>query len=71
MLIWIFTTVRNGSVFVGVIMETFRLFNFWNEGPNVNFGQISKNTHERSNKIFVTKPNGQIFTIKTPKASLS
>jgi len=67
MLIWMFTTVRNGSVFVGVHMETFRLFN----GPNVNFGQISKNTHKRSNKIFVTKPNGQIFTIKTPKASLS
>jgi len=30
-----------------------------------------KNTHKRSNKIFATKPNGQIFTIKTPKASLS
>jgi len=35
------------------------------------WGQISKNTHKRSNKIFATKPNGQIFTIKTPKASLS
>jgi len=41
-------------------METFRLPNFWNVGPNVNFGQISKNTHKRSNKIFATKPNGQI-----------
>ena len=70
MLIWIFTTVRNGSVVVGVHMETFRLFHFWNVGPNVNFGRISKNTHKRSNKTFATKPNGQIFTIKTPKASL-
>jgi len=34
MLIWIFTTVRNESVLVGVHMETFRLFNFWNVGPN-------------------------------------
>jgi len=40
-------------------------------GPNVNFGEISKNTHKRSNKTFATKSNGQIFTIKTPKASLS
>ena len=71
MLVWIFATIRNGSVFVGVHMETFRLFNFWNVGPNVNFGQISKNTHKKSNKIFATKPNGQMFTIKTPKASLS
>jgi len=28
MLVWIFATIRNGSVFVGVHMETFRLFNF-------------------------------------------
>jgi len=45
-------------------METF--FQMPEKWAKCKLGQISKNYHKRSNKIFATKANSKSFTIETP-----